>query len=277
MRNSRFLKALWAGKGPQDPLKAYLYRIAHNWVPDVYRHEPPPSFKLTEEFSADSLKHSRIILSPFTSSSNLTAIIISSQQDNLSIIQQKGVKKMNKNVLSVVVVVVLAAALGTAGFVYAQTSIPQAPVPGTGYGQGMMTGGQGMRGGMMGQGQTTAPRYGMGVNGVDTGILHDGMIAVYAEKLGLTVAEIDTHLANGETMAQIASSTGLTADQFQALILVARSQAIDQAVKAGTLTQAQADSMKQRGAGMMAGGRGMRGGGQGQYTNPDCPYYQTNP
>ena len=184
---------------------------------------------------------------------------------------------MNKIVLGVVVVVVLAAALGTAGFVYAQTSTPQAPVPGTRYGQGMMADGQGMRGGMMGQGQTTAPRYGIGVTGVDTGILHDGMIAVYAEKLGLTVTEINTRLANGETMAQIASSKGLTADQFQALMLDARSQAIDQAVKAGTLTQAQADSMKQRGAGMMAGGRGMRGAGQGQYANPDCPYFdQTN-
>jgi hypothetical protein len=51
----------------------------------------------------------------------------------------------------------------------------------------------------------------------------------------------------------------------------ARTQAIDQAVKDGKLTQAQADWMKQRGAsgGMMGGrGMGMRSAGQGQFANP---------
>jgi hypothetical protein len=68
------------------------------------------------------------------------------------------------------------------------------------------------------------------------------------------------------------------------LMADARSQAIDQAVKAGTLTQAQADWMSQRGAGQMAagagemgGGRGMHGAGKGQFTNPECPFDETNP
>jgi hypothetical protein len=84
-------------------------------------------------------------------------------------------------------------------------------------------------------------------------------------------------------MSQIALSTGLTVDQFRTLMVETRSQAIDQAVADGTLTQTQADWMSQRGAGQMAGGqmgngRGMHGGGQGQFANPDCPYYnQTNP
>lgn len=34
---SRFLKALSKGKGPRDYLKAYLYRIAHNWIQDYWR------------------------------------------------------------------------------------------------------------------------------------------------------------------------------------------------------------------------------------------------
>lgn len=49
---SRFLKALRAGKGPQDHLQAYLYRIAHNWITDRYRREPPPPFELPEDFPA---------------------------------------------------------------------------------------------------------------------------------------------------------------------------------------------------------------------------------
>lgn len=34
---SRLLKALHAGKGPDNNLKGYLYRSVHNWVTDYYR------------------------------------------------------------------------------------------------------------------------------------------------------------------------------------------------------------------------------------------------
>ncbi len=177
---------------------------------------------------------------------------------------------MKKGLLAVVAAVVIVAALGTTGLVSAQTSTPQAPAAGSGYGAGMGYS-RGMRGGM-GQGAG----YGYNATGTGEGILHDAMISYFAEKLGLTVDQINARLANGETMAQISYSTGLTVDQFRTLMVDARSQAIDQAVKDGTLTQAQADWMKQRGAGM-GGARGAgfgRGAGQGQYANPACPYYQ---
>jgi hypothetical protein len=182
----------------------------------------------------------------------------------------QGECKMKKFVISILVVAVVAVALGTAGFVYAQ-SPAQTPAAGTGYGMH----GQGGRGGMMGQGMAA---------GTQDGLLHDAMIAIFAQKLGISVEDLNTRLANGETMAQIAVSQGLSLDEFQTIMADARSQAIDQAVKDGTLTQAQADTMKQRGAGMMkssgfgagmGGGRGARGNGQS--INPDCPYNQTNP
>jgi RNA polymerase sigma-70 factor (ECF subfamily) len=50
---SRFLHALHAGKGPQDYLQAYLYRIAHNWITDCYRRQPRPSFELDENRHTD--------------------------------------------------------------------------------------------------------------------------------------------------------------------------------------------------------------------------------
>ena len=34
---SRFLKAMHARRGPKKHLRAYLYRIAHNWIVDYYR------------------------------------------------------------------------------------------------------------------------------------------------------------------------------------------------------------------------------------------------
>lgn len=172
---------------------------------------------------------------------------------------------MKKVLLSIVVVAVVAVALGTAGFAYAQSPTPQ--TPGSGYGYGAM-GGRGARGGMAG----------LNAAGTQEGLLHDAMIAYFAEKLGITVDELNTRLANGETMAQIAYSKGFTVDQFRTLMTEARNQAIDQALQDGTLTQAQADWMKQHGAGNMGGGRGMRGAGMGRNANPNCPYYsQTQP
>lgn len=38
---SRFLQALKHGRGPESYLQAYLYRIAHNWITDHYRRQPP--------------------------------------------------------------------------------------------------------------------------------------------------------------------------------------------------------------------------------------------
>jgi hypothetical protein len=222
-------------------------------------------------------KHSQGLRPTFTSSSNLAAIIIIKKQERTCFTQLTRRYEMNKTFLSVVLVAVVAIVLGTVGLVYAQTPTPQPAVPGSGYGQGMMNG-QG-RGGMMNPQGNRGGMMNQAAAGDQDGVLHDAMIAVYAQKLGISVDDLNARLAKGETMAQIASSKGLTAEQFTALMTDARSQAIAQAVKDGTLTQAQADWMNQRGAGMAAGGRGgMRGTGQGRNANSTCPYFsQTNP
>jgi RNA polymerase sigma-70 factor, ECF subfamily len=48
---SRFLKAIRLGKGPDDFLQAYLYRIAHNWISDSYRRSPAPTLELDENLA----------------------------------------------------------------------------------------------------------------------------------------------------------------------------------------------------------------------------------
>jgi hypothetical protein len=110
--------------------------------------------------------------------------------------------------------------------------------------------------------------------GTQTSFLHDELIAAWAARLNLSVDELNTRLANGETMSQIAASAGISVDQFRSLMSEVRATALDQAVAAGTITQAQADWLKTRGMGSTgAAGRGMRGSGQGQFANPSCPYY----
>lgn len=163
---------------------------------------------------------------------------------------------MKKFVVLFALVSTLAVAFIFTRNVYAQDTTPPEQTPGGyGYGRGLM-GGQAVRG---------------------DGILHDAMITVYSEKLGISVDELNTRLSNGETLAEIAAAKGLTVDQIIALRSEARTLAIDQAVKDGTITQAQAEWMKQRGVGGMMGsgrgsGRGMHGvGPSGNRAN--CPYF----
>lgn len=49
---SRFLKGLRAHQGPDEHLQAYLYRVAHNWITDQYRRQPPPPVVLDENIPA---------------------------------------------------------------------------------------------------------------------------------------------------------------------------------------------------------------------------------
>jgi RNA polymerase sigma-70 factor (ECF subfamily) len=51
---SRFLISLQRGNGPKDHLQAYLYRIAHNWITDHYRHNIPMSLPLNPDMQADA-------------------------------------------------------------------------------------------------------------------------------------------------------------------------------------------------------------------------------
>lgn len=43
---SRYLSVVRRGGGPTDYVRAYLYRVAHNWITDYYRREPLPELPL---------------------------------------------------------------------------------------------------------------------------------------------------------------------------------------------------------------------------------------
>lgn len=164
---------------------------------------------------------------------------------------------MKKVLIGIVIVGVLVAGLATFGLVSAQTTTPQGDAP---YGMG--------RRGMMANGQSFA--------GTGDGVLHDYMVAAFAEKLGVSVDVLNERLANGEHVVDIALEQGLTIDEFRSLMLDARTQAVEQALAEGVITQEQADWMKSHGGGM-AGGRvgGMRGGMRGGFgaNSANCPYY----
>ena len=170
-----------------------------------------------------------------------------------------------KKVLAVSLVLVTALfTLGSFTKVYASSGTPSTSVSSASYGFGG-------NGGMMG--------------GTQQGLLHDEMVKVMAEKLGITVDDLNARLANGETMYSIALAEGFTADQAKTLMVDARIQAIDLAVANGDLTQAQADWMKTRGSMMgtgtrgtngVSGTRGMMGGARGANGTGTCIGVYTN-
>jgi hypothetical protein len=148
---------------------------------------------------------------------------------------------MKKIVIGTVLTAVVLVAMGTAGLVSANSLQSQGSAAGNGTGSAMM--GSGRMGG------------GYGAFDEQAGLLHDEMIAIYAEKLGISVDEIQTRLEAGETMADIAVSQGLTLTEFQTLRDEVREEAIALAVDEGTLTQEQADWMTSHATGMGYGGR----------------------
>ncbi len=149
-----------------------------------------------------------------------------------------------KRFLILAVVVGLVAAFGITGVVMAQSPDPATPAPAWG-------------GGRMGRGVADRTGYGP---------MHEYMQAELAEQLGVTVDELNAAHAEGKTFWQIAEEKGFTVEQAQQMMTVARNAALDAMVADGTLTQEQADWMKQRG-GMMGGGR--RGGRMGPGTCMD--------
>jgi hypothetical protein len=165
---------------------------------------------------------------------------------------------MKKTILITSIVVVAVAVLGV-GVAFAQGTQPPS------------------RGGMMGW-------------------MHDYVEQALAAKLGLTEEQVEDQFAAGKTMFQIALDNGIKQEDVAAFLLEVHKDAFASAVKAGVVTQVQADWMLQRmqsrgfgngtgncpmqngqqagnsyGRGMMqnGAGRGMMGGwGQGAQSNP---------
>jgi len=65
-----------------------------------------------------------------------------------------------------------------------------------------------------------------------------------AQKLGMTAQELMTELRNGKTLTDVATEKKVSADDLKAAIVTAVDAKLDQAVKDGNLTQAQADQIK---------------------------------
>jgi hypothetical protein len=81
------------------------------------------------------------------------------------------------------------------------------------------------------------------------GFAHRGgpaSLAAAAKYLGLTEAELRTQFESGKTLAEIAKAEGKTVDGLEKALTADTKAKLDAAVKAGTITQAQADELLKR-------------------------------
>ena len=162
---------------------------------------------------------------------------------------------MKKTLVILAVLGVAVLALGTAGYVYAQSQTPPATPQGYAPGTGMPF--QGMRparGGFQGQ-----------MMDEDGNPLHDYMVTALADTFGLTPEELEAMHDSGTTLWDYAAEQGYTIEEFQALMQEVRNTALEQAVTDGVITQEQADWMSSHAPRMH------NGAGQGDCTD-DGPH-----
>ncbi len=112
------------------------------------------------------------------------------------------------------------------------------------------------------------------LGGARMGGVQQAMRDAAANVLGITTIELTTQLRSGQTLAQIAQANGTTEQAVVTAALAAAKIQLDQAVAAGTLTQAQADTvysaLQQHGSNVLLhGGRGH--GGRGRWGAPTTP------
>lgn len=146
---------------------------------------------------------------------------------------------MKKRSIIIATMLALLVAIGAFGLAFAQTNAP--PSPETPYGRGRM--------GMVRWGENAASMLGGFRGNAPAGAegpLHEYLLPALAEAFNLTPDELEARHASGDTLWELAEARGFTSEQFQELVQQARSEALNQAVVEGVISQEQADWMLSR-------------------------------
>lgn len=89
---NRFLKALKSGGGPKSHLRAYLFRVAHNWIADSFRHSPPPEIEHEEPNDPDPDAESSITHSDPLLRKQIRAALLRLTEDQRQVILLKYIE-----------------------------------------------------------------------------------------------------------------------------------------------------------------------------------------
>jgi hypothetical protein len=127
--------------------------------------------------------------------------------------------------------------------------------------------GMGGRDGGPGNGRGGAPGM-MDGGKMGAGISHIALLESAAKALNLSIVQLDTELRSGKTLTEIATAQKVSLETVKNAVLASLKTQLAAAVKAGSLTQAQADQIQKNAEadpnfGLHFGGRGM-GRGMGR-------------
>ena len=99
----------------------------------------------------------------------------------------------------------------------------------------------------------------------------EAMHIVVADALGITVDELEAYHEEGMRLPEIAEELGVDIESVKATLEAAKTDAVNQAVEDGTITQEQADQILSGEGRPGRGGRGGRGPGGRGPANGDSP------
>ena len=84
---SRFLGVIQRGGGPQENIRAYLYRVAHNWVTDYYRREPLPALDIDDQEPVETGSNPALEVAEMMEKEHVRAAILRLPAEQQQIIQ----------------------------------------------------------------------------------------------------------------------------------------------------------------------------------------------
>ena len=83
----RFLGVIQRGGGPRENIRAYLYRVAHNWVTDYYRRHPLPELEIEEHEPIEPGSNPAVEVSEILERERVRAAILRLPAEQQQIIQ----------------------------------------------------------------------------------------------------------------------------------------------------------------------------------------------
>ena len=84
---SRLLNALDRGHGPSENVRAWLYRVAHNWITDHYRRQSPLPLNLDADLRADPSEATSQVVSRKLEQERVRAALLHLPSEQRQVIQ----------------------------------------------------------------------------------------------------------------------------------------------------------------------------------------------
>ena len=97
---SRFLGAIQRGGGPTENVRAYLYRVAHNWITDYYRRQPLPELQLEDHEPIEPGSNPASKISEFIERERVRAAILHLPAEQQQIIQLRFLENWSHDEVS---------------------------------------------------------------------------------------------------------------------------------------------------------------------------------